>query len=49
MGRQPPEHIGQVLLYASFDRGNAPGIVQVIAFGTIASVLSFLTFQRVKG
>jgi hypothetical protein len=41
--------IGQVLLHLSFGRENTPGIVQVIAFALVASVLSFLAFQRIKG
>ena len=41
--------IGQVLLHASFARGNTAAMVQMIAFGLIASVLSFLAFQRVRG
>ncbi len=41
--------IGQVLLHLSFGRENIPGIVQVIAFALVASALSFLAFQRIKG
>jgi hypothetical protein len=41
--------VGQVLLYLSFARGNTPGTVQTVSFALIASVLSFLAFQRVKG
>ena len=41
--------IGQVLLHASFARGNTTAMAQMIAFALIASVLSFLAFQRVRG
>ncbi len=41
--------VRQVLLYLSFARADTPGMVQAIGFGLIASVLSFLAFQRVKG
>jgi hypothetical protein len=41
--------VGQVLLHVSFARENTPGIVQTLAFALIASVLSLLAFQRVKG
>jgi hypothetical protein len=41
--------IGQVLLHVSFARENTPGIVQTIALAAIASVFTFLSFQRVKG
>jgi hypothetical protein len=40
--------VGQVLLHLSFARENVAGIVQMTAFALVASVLSFLAFQRTK-
>ena len=41
--------VGQVLLYLSFGGRNIAGIVQMVGFATIASVLSFVAFQRIRG
>jgi hypothetical protein len=41
--------VGQVLLHLSFSRENIPVVVQMTALALIASVLSFLAFQRTKG
>jgi uncharacterized membrane protein YfhO len=41
--------VGQVLLYLSFGGHNIAGVVQMVGLATIASALSFVTFQRVRG
>jgi hypothetical protein len=41
--------VGQVLLYVSFGGKSTVGIVQMVAFAAIATVLSFVAFQRVRG